>query len=31
LIIAQYTTFQSHLLLATLKQISAEVRTLYRA
>jgi hypothetical protein len=31
LIITQYPTVQSHLLLVTLKQISAEVRTLYRA
>jgi hypothetical protein len=31
LIIAQYTTVQGHLLLATLKQISTELRTPYRA
>jgi hypothetical protein len=31
LIITQYPTVQGHLLLVTLKQISAEVRTLYRA
>jgi hypothetical protein len=31
LIIAQYTTVQGHLLLATLKQIPADLRTPNRA